>query len=757
MIDGTDSGGDDTFDFRRYLRVLYDQKWTILIFLAVVVGGATVWVLDQTPIYRAAATVQVDLRAPSVLGREVEQVEELGTGSYWNNQEYLRTQYKVIQSREVTSRVVEALRLDNDPHFAGAGEKTRTPTEIAEMLRGRIMVEPVRDSRLIEISVEDTDPERARTIVNAVADAYLAQNVDRMLESTKEAQGWLANQLDDLQEGLETSERALYDFRRERDILSVSLEDRQNITANQIQKLSDALTAARASRIELSAKVDEMRALSKQDPLDIPVDQLLENTLIQQLKRRHAELEEERAGLTKVYGKNWPRVREIDGELERIRQRIGREVASVLESVESEHRAALRTEQGLKAALSDVQEEALKLNLHELDYNRLVRRANSNSKMYELVLERTKETDLARYLNVNNLRVLDYAIVPRRPVKPRVHFVLMIAAFIGLLGGIALALVIDALDVSVKGQQDLERMGLVFLGLVPSINDAVARHKRKKRKRKKGEETGPDEDLDLDDPIKLDLVVHQMPQSTVAEACRSIRTNLLFMSPERELNTLLVTSPGPQEGKTTVAISLAIVMAQGGARVALVDLDLRRPRAHQPFFGKEKEPGISQAIVGNKSLDEVVRPTDIEGLSVVSSGPIPPKPAELLHTMRFRQLLEELATRFDRVVIDSPPLGPVTDAAILSTQVDGVVLVAKSRVTRREAVRGAWRQLSEIGARVLGTVVNNVSSSHRSYGYYNYYYYRKRGYNYYSSHEGGSSRRSLHSSSSKESTAPPPQ
>lgn len=330
----------------------------------------------------------------------------------------------------------------------------------------------------------------------------------------------------------------------------------------------------------------------------------------------------------------------------------------------------------------------------------------------------------------NNLRVLDYAIVPTTPVKPRTSMIIAIAFFFGLLGGIALALLLDALDVSVKGQQDLERMGLVFLGLVPSINEAINRYKRNRNTKKKNVIDG-DEDPVVIPPEKIspELVVHQLPKSTVAESCRVIRTNLLFMSPERELRTLLVTSPGPQEGKTTVAISLAIVMAQGGSRVVLIDLDMRRPRVHQPF-GFKKEPGMSEAILGKRTIDEIVRSTDIKGLWIIPSGPVPPNPAELLHTERFSLLLRELSEKFDRVVIDSPPLGPVTDAAIISTQVDGVVMVAKSGATRRAAIKAAWRQLKEIGARVLGTVLNNVSAK-RSYGYYNYYYYRKRGYGYY--------------------------
>jgi capsular exopolysaccharide synthesis family protein len=707
-------------DLRRYLDVLNDRKWTIVVFLTVVVGGVTAWTLRQTKIYRAVATVQVELQAPSVLGREVEQVEELGTGSYWNNQEYLQTQLKVIQSREVASRVVKALNLDRDPDFAGPPDKQRNGIEIAEAVRSRMVAEQVRDSRLILISVEDRDPDRARDIANAAANAYLDQNVERMLSATVSALDWLSRQVDGLQHDLEESERALYDFRRDRDILSVSLEDRQNITANQIQKLTDALTAARAHRIELGAKLAEVRGVSHLDPLEMPVVDPMSSELFQQLKRRYAELDEERAGLERHYGQNWPKRRETEDEIARVRASIGTEVRAALAAVEAEYRAAERTEAGLRAALAQVQEDALKLNLQEIEYNRLVREQKNNAKMYELVLGRAKEADLAQLLRVNNLRILDEATTPTASIKPRVWLNVLLAMVIGLVGGIGLAFLLDALDVTVKGLVDMERLGISVLGQVPSIEPAIERRQRRKHRRGRGNGAA--------EGIHKSLFVHEHPKSTVAESCRSIRTSLLFSSPESELRTLLITSPGPREGKTTVAVNLGIVMAQGGARVLLVDTDMRRPRIHEAV-GVGNQVGVSSIIVGQSSLEQAVQSTEVDGLSVLACGPVPPNPADLLHTERFHQLLTELQQRYDKVILDSPPLGAVTDAAILGTQVSGVVLVARAGSTRKEAARHSVFQLQELGARVLGSVLNDVDLSRREYGYYHYYY--RRGHYYY--------------------------
>lgn len=734
-----EDSGLSAIDVRRYLKVLDERKWTIMIFFVLVVVAVTAWTLRQTPVYKASATVQVDLQAPSVLGREVEQVESLETGSYWNNQEYMETQYKVVQSREVAHRVVEALNLDEDPDFVGQPDKRLTETEIAEKLRKRVLAEPVRDSRLFKISVEDTNPERARDIANAMADAYLEQNVERMLSATISAVDWLSRQSDSLQRELESSERALYEFRRDRDILSVSLEDRQNIIANQIQKLSDVSTSAKARRIELGAIVAEIRNLAKTDPLEMPVSQLVDNSLIQQLKNQYTDLSKERAGLAERYGGAWPRVREIDEEIAGIREAIGREVRSVLASVEGEYRAAVRTEAGLRKALTEVQQEALELNMHELEFNQLDRRQKNNAKMYELVLGRTKETDLARLLRVNNLRILDYAITPTSSIKPRVMVNIAIAVILGLFGGIGLAFVLEFMDFTVRTQVDLEALGVAFLGIVPSIEPSIERRKRRKKHKGNGVTT----------VMRRDLFVHEHPKSSVAESCRSIRTNLLFISPEEELQSFVITSPGPQEGKTTVATSLAIVMAQSGSRVLLVDTDMRRPRVHHAF-GIESAIGISSVIVGQVSLADAIQPTEITNFFVLPCGPVPPNPAELLHTARFREILEDLKRSFDRVIFDTPPMGAVTDAAILSTIADGVVLVGKVGTTRKEGARQAVFQLRELGSPILGTVLNDVDLARRDYGYYYYYRRRGRGHYYYGYGEDREAESVVHSDSSVE-------
>jgi capsular exopolysaccharide synthesis family protein len=305
-------------------------------------------------------------------------------------------------------------------------------------------------------------------------------------------------------------------------------------------------------------------------------------------------------------------------------------------------------------------------------------------------------------LQVSNVRVLDRAEIKERPVRPNVLRNLIVAILVGLMGGIGLAFAVEYLDTSIISQEQIaEKLGLHFLGIVPSIN-----------KNKDG--------------TSQDLVVFRDPKSAVAECLRSVRTNLLFMSPEKPLKTILVTSSGPQEGKTTTAAALAEAMAGGRSRVLLLDADMRRPRIHR-IFGVPNGAGLSSLILGEGTLEGTVRPTEVPDLYVLPCGPVPPNPAELLHTAAFGSILEEAARRFDRVIIDSPPVGVVADAVVISTRVDGTLMVLKAGRTSRDVARQAVRQLRDVKARIFGAVLNDLDLEDQKYGQY-YYYYR---YGYY--------------------------
>jgi capsular exopolysaccharide synthesis family protein len=436
----------------------------------------------------------------------------------------------------------------------------------------------------------------------------------------------------------------------------------------------------------------------------VTLQEIVNSHVVQQLKLKLSELRQEEAELGKRYTPEHPTMIGVRERLAMARADLEAEIDRILDSLEGEYKQAVDTEARLHNAIEGVKQEALEINKKELDYNRLKRENDNNLALYDMVMKREKEADLTRMLKVNNIRRHEAARPPERPVRPRPALNMLVALILGLLGGIGLAFLADYLDNTVKTQSQVEQLlGLSFLGVIPSI-----RNDKKER---------------LIDVGQRDHYIVEYPRSSVAECCRTIRTNLMFMSPEKELRLLLVTSGGPREGKSTVVIALATTMAQAGSRVIVVDTDMRRPRLHKSF-GVANERGITTTILGDTTLSEVVLHTTIAGVDFLPCGPIPPNPAELLHTDNFRALIKQLGQSYDRVIFDSPPVGAVTDAVLLSSMADGVVLVVQAGATPWPAALQVKRRLTDVNARVLGVVLNDVDlDSRRSGEYYQQYYY----------------------------------
>jgi succinoglycan biosynthesis transport protein ExoP len=733
---------EDQIDLRKYFRILRKRLWHILLITLIVLGAVTFYTLRLPRIYKATATVQIETRAPRVLGREVEEISELGTGSYWTNKEYYETQYKVIKSRDVATRVVKKLKLNSDMEFLyplemmkdpGFRGKTVSVKEGAKRLQAMVLVEPVKDSRLVQISIEHPNPSKAQLLANEIAEEYIDYNLEVVLESTINAVNWLSNQMETLQGELEGAEKNLYDFKNNENILSVSLEDRQNYLANEIQKISEGMAEIKMKRIELTAKKKQIETIPTDDPLSMPITPLLDNSLIQNLKSQYAQLTQEKVKMAEDHDVNWPAMKELTD----IKKNIQREVDNIMKAIELQYQETLEAEKGYRVQLADLQDKALDMNLKEIQYNKLFREKENTEKLYSLVLSRTKEADLQKILKANNIRILDRAIKPEAPVKPRVRLNILLGLIIGLMGGIGLAFLLEYMDITIKTQEEVEQeLGLTFLGIIPSIGSNASRKshyyslksfKKRREHRRKG--NGKEENGKV---FNKDLFVLENPKSSVAECIRSIRTNILFKSAERPIRNILITSPAPQEGKTTVGISLAITMAQSGNRTLIVDTDMRRPRVHKAF-NIPNTSGISSAILGIESLSQAIVPSGVENLEVLPCGPIPPNPAEILHTKRFVEIVGELSLKYDRIVFDSPPVVAVTDAVILSTICDGVLIVIRPLSTLKSAARQAKKQILDVGGNIVGVVFNDLDLENRQYGYYHYYYSRK--YGYYSRYE----------------------
>ncbi len=707
--------GEDEIDLRAYWRVVQRRRWVILSVFAAAVILTLLVTLRQTKIYAATTTLIIDLNAPRVLNKDqVQDVMDTGVSSFLLSKEYYETQYKVITSRAVAQRVIDKLQLARDARFLGledVKDAKKLEAEAAKMdpaaeLQDRLKVLPVKDSRVVRIQVEDRDPKWAATLANAVAEAYITENLSVRSNMTQNASDWLEQQLADLETKLAKSGEDLFKFKQAHDIVAASWEDRQGIISQRLMAVNDALTKARVLKAQLEARNDQITALGdalkKGEPSTEAFAILNQSRTVQELKVRYFDARVECADMKVRYLQDHPKLLACEAKAGAAREGLLREVRTILDGARREYDEAVQTEKKLLALLNETKTDAFGLNQFEKEYLELKRTYDNNQRLYEMVLQRLKETGVTGMMQMSNVRILDRAGAPERPTKPRSLRNVLLAAFFGLAAGVALAFLLEMLDTTISSREQIEeRLGVPFLGIIPTIDH------------------GKDETI-------RDLFVHSNPRSAAAECLRSIRTNLLFMSPDRPLRTILITSSGPGEGKTTTATSLAEIMADGGNRVLLVDADMRRPRLHNAF-GVQSEPGLSSLILGEGRIETVVRATSIEKLFVLTCGPIPPNPAELLHTDGFKEILSAASQRFDRVIIDSPPAGVVADAVVISTQVDGTLVVLKSASTSRDAVARTLHTLANVNARVFGAVLNDLDLSDQKYAKYPYYH----GYGYY--------------------------
>jgi polysaccharide biosynthesis transport protein len=692
-----------------------------------VIATTAFYTLGQKKIYEAEATVMFDPRPPKPLGTSVETVVDLGADSFWSNQEYYETQYHIIQSRRVALTVVRELGLHNDAAFLNEtpdGEEpptdTATTAELAaEMLRGRVKVQPVRDSRLATVRLRDASPKRAQRILSALVEAYVNLNLEAAVDSTSSATDWLRGQLDGLRRDLDGSEHALHDYKKKNDILSVAFDDKSSMLLDQMKDINTELTRVNSELKGAAARQSELQASPDDDPEVIESRVLLESPLLNQLRaEHHAARRRYEAALQGPKGPNHPDVVLARGEVETLKASILREVRNIKKAAGREVREIAKHAGGLDSDLKNAKKAAHELNLLEIEYNNLRRTKDNTEKLYSLVLERTKEADLTQMMRVNNISVVDEPLEPTGPVHPRVPLNMAVGIFMGLLLGAAAGLFRGLMDRTIKVPDDVEdELGLSCLGLLPAFTPDAAQPGYK-AKRHRGRRMG-----NLGAP---ELVVHDEPMSSIAEAARAIRTNLMFMAPDNPYQTLLVTSAGPSEGKTTVACCIAIAMAQAGQRVVLIDCDLRRPRVHR-IFKKGSDIGVTTALI-NGNYEEVASATNVPDLSIVPAGPIPPNPAELFHSERFAAFLQTMRKQFDRVILDSPPVAAVTDPTVLSKLVDGAVLVVRAFKTRKDLARHAMRLLTSVGGNLAGVVLNAVDFSRLEYKYSHYYYYRREGY-----------------------------
>ena len=664
-----------------YLRVLQKRMWLAVAVCAAVFVTGLVVTLRQTRVYKATARIEITNERNTVV--PYQNVVPSSAESYWGLAYYLQTQYRIISSRTIAERAVAILGEEKKlgPELSSGGDA-------AGVLMGMIAVEPIPDCHLVDVSVMHPVPKHAQDYANAIVNAYIAESRDKRLKDIQDAVGWLAEQLASYKQKKQASETELLEFKKKHDI--VNLEDRQSAATKKLRERLEKYHAAQTTTAELESEWRKLAELSKERDRKV-LATVLESEVLTALVQKVEELEQEKSRLAVDYTVKHPKMERVESERVAALERIEDEVTRQVQAKKTSFEIARAKELALAREVDEAKDDALDVEQKLIEFNTMLSESETAERFYASLDQRFNEADITSLFQKDNIHVVDSARLPGAPIRPKVPVNLAIALAAGLLAGVGAAFFVEYLDRSVKGAEDVEQAtGVPFLGLIPREEQA--------------------------------LEVFHHPRSHVAEACRAVRTNLLFSRPDDPPKSLLVTSAAPGEGKSTTVVNLGVVLAAGGSRVLLVDTDMRRPRLHH-VFGIGNERGLTNLIVGDGTPETLVQKTEVPGLFLLPSGPIPPNPAELLGSGAFQAVAKQLIGGFDRVIFDSPPVIAVTDPAVLASSVDAVLLVAKAGGTARDLLTTTRRRLSDVRAPLLGVILNAPDEGARTSAYPYYYSY----------------------------------
>jgi len=725
-------------DLLAYWKVIRKRRWTVLTAFTVLFVVVLVGTVNQKPVYRAKALLEIEKENPSLLTpQELFQLDGVSDA-------YLETEYKVLSSEDLAERVITQLGLDRVSEFrpqkrswpwtankAPAAENPPAEASVAAedlsvqetVLAGfedRLEVKPFRRSRAVEISFVSRDPNLAARVVNSLASNYIEKNLEARWDATQKASEWLSQQMLDLKAKLENSQDELQKYAADNGLLFLETDkgNSENVVNQSLRGLQEELTKTQAARYE---KESLFRLVQSSDYGSLPG--VFDNKLLQDLSMRLAEVQRERAQVGTTFTDNYPKVQQIQNQVVEIQAALQRERQRAAQRISNDYFAALRREALVQHAFVDKQKQANLIAEKSVQYGILSRDVESNKTMYEGLLQRLKEAGVSAGLKASNIRIVDPAKPPYKPVSPKVSLNLGLAAILGLGFGVCAAFIQEHFDQTIQNAQDVERfLRLAALAFIPSL-ESLNGHPIKGR-------TPLERDLTLglngagnppDENVAQSLPGDDLASRKTAdlsESFRELRTSVLLSSGGRTISSLLVTSALPGEGRTTIAKNLAISLVQLGRRVLLVDADLRRPALHKYF--PQDSSRLCTYLAGEGTWQAMTHQTAVRGLYALLSGPPPVNPAELLSSDRMRALLQEAAKEYDFVILDSPPLLNVADTRILASVVDATILVVKGGDTPRQVVQYAQSQARAAGANLMGVVLNNLNIHSNGDSYYAY-------------------------------------
>jgi succinoglycan biosynthesis transport protein ExoP len=654
---------------------------------------------------------------------------------YEDPEPYFQTQYKILRGRDLTRRVIARIKLTQVPEFNGTAKPASTPLTLLAGLRTRVMslvsgkteapqapreeqtpdesalinafisrvnVDPVRGSRLVLVSFDAVDSTVAATATNGLMDEYVDQNLEVKLQASQNMLDWLDKELANQQKKVEESERALAEYRDKQNALS--LDDKQNIVLSRLNALNDAVTKARMDRVQKETQYGQIKSLlhggvaGPVSPDVLPI--VVQNVQMQQLKSKLAELQQQKVQLSAKYGEKHPAILNVNAQMTDTQHQLDLETSKALQSIKNDYDTAVLNERTLAQNLEAAKEDVQDLSRKSVGYNVMDREAKSNRQVYESLLQREKELRVSNNSRANNVRIVDRAEVPKTPLAPTGRRTWFTSIAIGLVVAIAVAFGLDYMNDTIKTPEDVtRRLKLPFLGLVPSVRG------------------------DKHPVLASSHVPHDF-----GEAFRSLRTSLISRFPDSGTKILTVTSAQPLEGKTTTACNIAMALAYGGSRVLLIDADMRRPGLHRPLR-LTNERGLSQVLIGQARVRDVIQRTVDPNLLAITAGSTPPNPSELLASERMKTLISNLSHGpFDWIIIDTPPVLAVTDAVILAPLVSGVTFVVGAEMTRRRLAERALETIMAAPPKSAAVVLNKVDFARNKYYYSRYYGHQYKNY-----------------------------
>ncbi|MDI6854549.1 MAG: polysaccharide biosynthesis tyrosine autokinase [Deltaproteobacteria bacterium] len=718
---------EEPIHLQDYLHILKKRKRLVIgIFLGTILLTVAV-VLLVTPIYLATALLQITPDNNVAQFGEHDPLAALKVGQDLSR--FQETQVKILTSRSLAWRLIESLNLENHPEFKVQSEAEpplspqQVKNDLLNLFQQKLDIRPIKDSYLVEASFKSSDQSLAQRVINALAREYVQLAIDKRTESFSLVKEWLEKQLHSLAARVQDSQQKLYEFGQKSDFFA--LEDKDNVIIQKYLELNGLLTKAQSERM---AKEAQYRQIEEKGP-EVPL--ITNNPLILALRQELVSQTAKTASLKRIYLPGHPEMQAETAKLHELQGRLNNEVKRIQEAVKADYEAAKRTEALLSEAFKEQKDRMANLQKDLVEYKILKRDAQTTEQLYQALLARMKETTVASTMVASNVAVIDPADVPVEPYFPRKGLFLGLSGIIGLCLGLGAAFLAEYLDDSLKTTEEVERVcRLPSLGLVPQLSEETgARNGRSHLYAHKLQTYLPfgrnQSQVAEGNGDGVDLAVLNEPTSIISEAIRQVRTSIMLSAVNGPPQSIIVTSPNPQEGKSTIASNLAVSLALDGRKVVLLDCDLRKPRLHR-VFEMPPQPGMSTFLTGNNEWEEIIRPTKAPNLWFVPAGPVPPNPFELLNSEAFKALMDELRREFQHVIVDTPPALGFADARVISKLMDGVLLIMKQNSTPREAGRLTCQLFSQIQAPLLGIILNQVNGhfSSRYELYYHPKYYR---------------------------------